>query len=287
MPTPLPHPTAPIARRRLLGACIAAGAAATTLMTFPLAQAQERLRITGTGSGTGGMQLVLQAFLRANAGVQGEVVPAIGSGGGIRAVIDGKIEVAVSNRPPNDKELALAPLQTTAYARTPFVVAVHKDLGVTQLSHEQLAVLYGEGAAAFPSGRRARPVLRLADATDTELMKSISPAVASAITAASGRRGLLDAATDSETADLIERTPGAFGPSTLALIESEKRPLVALAIDGVQPSVANLVNGKWKLVKPLYLVVGPQSGALAQRFVAFVRSAEGRRLLASAGHAEP
>jgi phosphate transport system substrate-binding protein len=245
------------------------------------------LRIAGTGSGTGGLQLALQAFMHANPGVKGEVLPAIGSSGGIRAVIDGKIEVAVSNRAPNDKELALAPLQSTAYARTPFVVAVHKDLGVAQISREQLAALYGEGAVAFPNGRRARPVLRLADATDTNIMKSISPEVASAIDAASGRRGLLDAATDSETADLIQRTPGAFGPSTLALIESEKRPLVALAIDGVEPSVGNLANGKWKLMKPLHIVTGPQSGALAQRFVAFVRSPECRRLLAAAGHAEP
>ena len=265
----------------------APGLAVALMLALQPAAAQERLRITGTGSGTGGLQLVLQAFLRANPGVQAEVLPAIGSSGGIRAVIDGKIEVAVSNRAPNDKERALAPLQSTAYARTPFVVAVHKGLGVTALSHEQLAALYGEGAAAFPNGRRARPVLRLADAADTDIMKSISPAVGSAITAAAGRRGLLDAATDSETADLIERTPGAFGPSTLALIESEKRPLVALAIDGVQPSVANLMNGTWKLMKSLHLVTGPQSGAPAQRFVAFVRTPEGRRLLAAAGHAEP
>lgn len=271
------------ARRFLLGAAITFSG----LLAWHPAQAQERLRITGTGSGTGGMELALQAFLRANPGVQGAVLPAIGSNGGIRAVVDGKIEVAVANRAPNEKEMAMAPLQHAAYARTPFVVAVHKDLGIKQLTNEQLAALYGEGMAAFPDGRRARPVLRLADDADTKIMRSISPSVASAIDAASKRRGLLDAATDSETADLIERTPGAFGPSTLALIESEKRPLMALAIDGVQPSVANLESGKWKLSKPLFIVTGPQSGSAALRFVAFVRSPEGRRLLAAAGHAEP
>jgi phosphate transport system substrate-binding protein len=271
------------ARRRLLcfGMTLAALTAAQASTT------QERLRISGTGSGTGGMQVLLDAFRAANPTALGEVLPAVGSSGGIRAVIDGKLEVAVSNRPPNDKELALAPLQSQAYGRTPFVLAVHKSLGVTQLSHEQVAALYAEGAATFPNGRRARPVLRLADATDTNIMKSISPAVASAIDAATGRRGMLDAATDSETADLIERTPGAFGPSTLALIQSEGRPLVAVALDGVQPTVANLASGKWRLMKPLYIITGPQSGPLAQRFVAFVRSAEGRRVLAAVGHAEP
>jgi phosphate transport system substrate-binding protein len=252
-----------------------------------VASAQEELRISGTGSGTGGMSLVLQAFRKANPGVAGVVLPAVGSAGGIRAVAHGKLEVAVSNRPPNEQELAIAPLRSQRYARTPFVIAVHKDLGISAIGSDQLVALYAEGAVQFANGRRARPILRLSDAADTAIMKSISPAMARPIDAATGRRGMLDGTTDSDTADLIERTPGAFGPSTLALIESEKRPLTALAIDGVVPTAANLTNGSWKLQKSLYIVTGPQSGALAERFVAFVRSAEGRRILNAAGHVDP
>ena len=95
--------------------------AALTGLCPTAAVAQESLRITGTGSATGGMQLLLQAFLRTRPGVAGEVLPALGSAGGIRALIDGKIDVAVSNRAPNDKERALAPLQAITYARTPLV----------------------------------------------------------------------------------------------------------------------------------------------------------------------
>jgi phosphate transport system substrate-binding protein len=252
-----------------------------------ITSAQERLRITGTGSGTGGMAVLAQAFVRANPGVQIDVSPALGSSGGIRALIDGKIELAVSNREPNDKERAMAPLKFFTYARTPLVIAVHKDLGVTSLTSDQLAALYGEGGAAFPNGKRARPVLRMSDATDTAIVKSISPAVAAAVTAATGRRGMLDGTTDSDTADLLERTPGAVGPSTLALIESEKRPLVALAIDGVAPTLANLSNGQWKLQKPLIMVMAEKAGPVVQQFVAFVQSAEGQRIMAAAGHGQP
>ena len=232
------------------------------------AAAQEGLRVTGTGSGTGGMQLLMEAFLRANPGVQGEVLPALGSSGGIRALIDGKIELAVSNRAPNAKDAALAPTQSFVYARTAVEMTVHKDVGVTSLTSDELAGLYADGGASFPTGRRARPVLRFSDALDMGIVKSFSPAVAAAIDAASSRHGLLDGATDSDTADLIERTPGAFEPSTLALIESEKRSLRVLA------------NGQWKHQKPLIMVMPEKPGALAQRFVAYVKSAEGRRMSA-------
>ena len=164
---------------------------------------------------------------------------------------------------------------------------MHKNLGVTSITSDQLAVLYGAGAPAYPNGHRARPVLRMSDATDTRIVRSISPAVAAAVDAAASRRGMLDGTTDSNTADLLESTPGAFGPSTLALIESEKRPLVALSIDGVSPSLANLDNGQWKLQKPLFLVMPEDLSPQAQRFVEFVQSTEGRFIIASVGHGKP
>lgn len=271
------HP--PLPRRPLLlaslGACL-----------LPAARASTTLRITGTGSGTGGMQILANAFMRAQPGSRVEVLPALGSSGGIRALIDGRLDLALSNRPANAKEMAQRPLQSTAYARTPFVVAVHRDLGVHALSLQQLAGLYAEGGATFPNGQRARPVLRLADATDTELLKRFGPEVAAAIDVAMQRRGMLDAATDTECADLIQSTPGAFGPSTLAQIDSEKRPLRALTIAGTAPTLAHLASGRWPHFKTLYLVLPQQASALQQQFASFVMSRAGRGLLAAAGHGE-
>lgn len=275
--------------RRALAAGLGLGLGLATLTALcpTAALAQERLRITGTGSGTGGMKLLLETFLRRHPGVAGDVLPALGSSGGIRALTDGKIDVALSNRMPTDKERALAPLQAVTYARTPLVIAVHKGLGISALTSAQLAALYGDGGPSFANGQRARAVLRLADATDTAIVKSISPAVAAAIEAAAGRRGVLEGTTDSDTADILERTPGAFGPSTLALIESENRPLVALTLDGVAPTLANLANGSWKPHKPLIMVLADKPTPLVQQFVAFVQSAQGRRIMAAAGHGQP
>ena len=98
---------------------------------------------------------------------------------------------------------------------------------------------------------------------------------------------MLDGATDSDTADLLERTPGAFGPSTLAAIESERRPLVPLTIDGVAPSLDNLANDRRKLHKPLIMVLPAKPSPQTVQFVAFARSAGGRRILAAAGHGLP
>jgi phosphate transport system substrate-binding protein len=223
--------------------------------------------------------------MRAHSRMRVEVLPPTGSAGGIRAVIEGQADMAVSHRPPTLAERARAALDVLPYSRTPFVIAVHRDLGIDRIGAAELARLYREEAATFGNGRRARPVLHLADAMDTELLRSISPAVASSFDRSAARCNLLDAATDAHCADLIERTPGAFGPSTLALIESDMRPLKPLVIDGFPaPTPEHVTSGAYPWSKPLLLVHAGHAAPTVERFVDFACSGPARRLLAMAGY---
>jgi phosphate transport system substrate-binding protein len=251
------------------------------------AAAADTIRIGGTGSGTGGMRLLAEAFMRAEPGTDVAVLPAVGSTGGINAVMAGKLEVAVSNRVPTAKEISEAAplaLPTVKYARTPFVMVVHKDLGVTQLNAAQLAAVYADGPATYPNGKRARPVLRLTDSGDTAVLKSFAPEVAMAVDLAATRRGMLNANTDSESADMATSVPGAIAMSTLAQIESERRPLVALTIDNKLPSLANLESGSYPYFKTLYLVTRADASPATRRFAEFVGSVAARKLLEANGH---
>lgn len=281
---PCSFSNASLVRRRLLGA---GAAAALGLGAMPRAWAavSEPLRIAGTASGTAGLALLGQAYKRAHPAAQIEVLPASGSAGGIRAVIDGRADLAVSHRPPTLAERSRAALDTLPYSRTPFVLAVHRELGIDRLSADELAALYRDEAATFGNGRRARPVLHLADTLDTELLRSISPKVAAGFEQAAARCGALDAASDAHAADLIERTPGAFGPATLALIEAEMRPLKALTIEGFPaPTPEQVTSGRYPWSKPVLLVHAGEPSAAVQRFVDFACSSGARKLLAMAGH---
>jgi phosphate transport system substrate-binding protein len=147
--------------------------------------------------------------------------------------------------------MARVNLSVFEYSRTPIGVAVIQELGVNKLTPDDLARLLSEVAATFPNGTRARPVMRLVDATDTKLVQSFQPSVAVTIAQVTAQRGMLNANTDSEAADLVEKTPGAFAASTLPQILSEKRPLVALTVGDLEPGVANHASGKYPYFKPL------------------------------------
>jgi phosphate transport system substrate-binding protein len=209
------------------------------------------------------------------------VLPAIGSRGALRGVREGRLNVALTNLAPEGS--AADGLRIVEYAQTPFVMAVRNDLPVQQLSSAELARLYGDDGR-FPDGTRARPVMRPGDDVDNQLIASHSPAVASALRAALERPGMLSAATDSDTADLIEATPGAFGGSTLAQMLSERRRMRALEVDGQPPTVEGLRNGRYRLFKRLYAITRAAPGAEVEAFIRFLLSAPGRAVLGAHGH---
>ena len=164
------------------------------------------------------------------------------------------------------------------------MVATRKG-GIDGLSLTQLAELYGGRQTRWADGQPVRLVLRPANDGDTALLASFSPAVKAGLDTAMARDGMVVALTDQDSADAIERLPGALGTSSLALLSAEHRRARALAIDGVMPTVATVVNGRYPFVKTMLLVAKAPVPPAVSQFLAFVASDAGRRILAEHGHA--
>lgn len=244
--------------------------------------AAEEIRIGGTGTALGTMRLLGNEFTARNADVRITIVPNLGSSGGIKAVTSGAIGLAVASRPMNEDERKLGAVEIP-YARTPFVFAVSVRSPVTAITSGDLADIYGGKMVTWADGSPVRIVLRPESDRDTEIVKSISPEVRRGLLAAQARPGVRFSVTDQEAAGDLERIPGAVGPSSLALIVSEKRALRALTLDGKEPTLANAASGAYPYQKQLSFVTGARRPAAVERFVAFVRSPAGQKILAGNG----
>lgn len=246
------------------------------------AQAQE-IRIGGTGSALGTMQVLARAYGETRPAAKITVLPSMGSSGGIKALQAGAIQIAVSSRPLSEAE-SQAGAVAVEYGRTPFVFATSASNRAAGIKTQDLVDFYAGKVDEWPDGSKLRLVLRPIGDSDGETIKSISPAMRDAKVAAERRQGMVFTVTDQDTARSIETVPGALGPSTLALLLSEKRTLKALALDGVVPSAQTLANGSYPLSKQMLIVTGPKTPPDAQAFVAYVRSAAGRDILQQTGH---
>ena len=257
--------------------------AAIFMLPMACAVAAEEIKIGGSGATLGTIQLLAAAFAKQTPDFQATLVPSLGSGGSIKAVVGGAIDLAATARPMNADERALGATEIE-YGRTPFVFAVSERSKVTAITSLQLAEIYAGRMVSWPDGSPIRIVLRPPNDIDTAMVKSISPEMGEALSVAEQRRGVAMAMSDQEAANDIDRIAGAIGPSSISLMIAEKSPLRALRLDGVEPTPAKIASGAYRHYKRLFLVTGAKPKVATQRFIAFVQSPAGRKVLAQTGH---
>ena len=246
---------------------------------------ENALHIGGTGSGIGTMELMAAAFQKKHPGIGVHVLPSIGSAGGIKAVAAGKLDIAVTSRPLKPEEKS-PELIEEPYGNTPLVFASDAANPLRNLAMEEIEALYSGARTIWPDKRQVRLVLRPLTDAYTVYLESFSVNMKAAVAKAHAVPGVFVGATDHEAAEQIEKTPGAFGVTSLSMILSKKKRLRVFAVDGTEPTTKNLVSGRYPYFMTLSLVyrTGSYSGVVKD-FVEFVYSKEGRRILEEAGHA--
>jgi len=256
----------------------------TSFRLIPPAFAEEVLKIGGTGFALSSMELVAKGFEKSNQGIKVSVIfPSLGSSGGIKAVSKGAIHIGLSARPLKEEELKLG-LSSIKSAKTPLVFVTREDVNISGLNTKEIAKIYRGETATWPDGKLIRLVLRPASETDILLVKKISTEMGQAVDTALSRKGMQIAMTDQDCLDFLEKASGGFAISTLAQLISEKRQLKILSFNGVPPSLKNLRDGSYPLFKELYLVTKTEPSILVRKFIDFVRSSQGRKILEESGN---
>ncbi|HVZ53000.1 MAG TPA: substrate-binding domain-containing protein [Pseudolabrys sp.] len=257
----------------VLAICLAAS------LTGIDAAAADVLRAGGTGSSIGLLSQAGAAFT-AESGIKLEVIPSLGSTGALRALADGKLDLAASARPLNAQEKA-AGLRQVAVLRTPFVLVTSKP-NPGGLKASDLPRIFSEPKPVWADGSSMRLILRPRSEADTALLGAMYPGLDKAIEALRLRPEVPVAATDQDNTRLAERMPFSLTGTTLAQVETEKSDLHIVPLDGVAPTFANFENGSYPYAKRLYFVVSATGAPAALEFMKFLRSPRGLKVLREA-----
>lgn len=260
-----------------------ASAFSLILLGFAGTAYAESLRIGGTGVALGGMVLLGAAFEEENPGTEIQVLPSLGSSGGVKALVAGAIDLAVSSRPLKDAERDTG-ASDQLYATTPLVLVTSRSTDADTVSMAQLVDAYSGAMTHWPSGTPIRVVLRPVSETDTQLLRGLSEDMASAVDLAHARPGLVTAINDQDNAGTLERLEGSLGLVALGQITSEKRTLRVLTFNQGTPQAGGGQDGSAALVKQLYLVKTDAIKPLASAFLSYVFSPEGQALLVKLDH---
>lgn len=235
----------------------------------------ERITVGGTGAAMAFLRQIGQAFT-AQTGIDVEVLPGIGSGGALRALGDGVLDIAVSGRPLNAEEKTRG-LSVAFSLRTPFMLATSQPKP-QRMSLAELLEAFDPGTKVWPDGEPIRVILRPRQESDTALMAESFPGLAAAMAAARRRPDVPIAATDQDHATLAEDTPGSLVGITYLQAVMERRKLTFVTIDDVAPTLENFEKGIYPHAKTLAFVTSARLKPAVDRFLGFVRSDEGETI---------
>lgn len=247
------------------------------------ASAETVLKTGGSGFGLGVMEILAEAYKKSHPGVRIIIVPSLGSSGGIKALLNGSLDFAVSGRPLKEDEKSRGG-NAMELARTPFVFIVNGKVNKHDITTRELENIYSGRMAAWPGGALLRLVLRPKTESDTAIIKGISPAMEQALESAQAREGMIMAITDQDSASAVDRVAGALGGGALTQVLTEKRPVRILSLNGVRPSIKGIRDGSYPLAKTLYLVTSQKTPEAARQFIAFIGSKTGREILSKYGN---
>lgn len=249
------------------------------------APAKDLVRIGGTGMGLRAMERLGEQLTGSNANIAVQVLPSLGTTGGINALLGGAIEIALAARTltpaEQQKGLLQAACMTTALV---FATSKARSTGAEEdITSAQLPALYTDSHPLWPDRTPMKIILRSQTGSEVPYLVGKIPAMAAAFDLAYKRVGMPIGMTDQENVDLALKTQGSLAITTLLQIRAEDAGLRPLRFDGVAPSAASVGDGRYALPLPMCLVMSEKPSPAAAQVVAYMKTQKGAALLRDFG----
>lgn len=243
----------------------------------PQGPAANQLNISGSTSVAPFIEHLADTYHREH-GESTVFVQSLGSTAGIEAALNGVAGLGMSSRDLATEEAEQ--LEQLVIARDALAVIVHPSNPVQNLSLAQVQAIFSGSVQSWAEvggpDRRITVVVREAGSGTfgafEELVMEGAP-----ITRAALRQG-----SNGAIRQLVSLDPDAIGYISLGIVDPT---VTAVAIDGVEPSVAHVLSGTYTFVRP-FLLVWPKGKALdplAQAFMDYVMSPSAQEELARMG----
>lgn len=237
----------------------------------------ESITIAGTGDSQHLLRELAKTFERQYPGKQIQVPNSVGSGGGIKLLQAGRVELARIARPLKPKEQEEG-LQHRIFAYSPVVFVANLPEPCLQSisAHDYLDIISGKTTNWNQLGDCPDHKIYVANREDGDSSKEVIdrhiPA-ARKITTLVGRTIY----STPEAYETLNRYPYSFG--YLPQAEIHKDNLTMLAFEGVSASKENVQQGHYELTVPLGIAWRGQPSGLTKTFLDFLFSSEARELM--------
>jgi phosphate transport system substrate-binding protein len=198
-----------------------------------------------------------------------------GSSAGIEAVRTRAAHIGMSSRSlmPTEKDLYAVPI-----ARDAIAVIVHPENKVRDLTLTQIRKIFSGAVVNWKElGGPPRPIVLFTREEGSGTREAFQKLV---MEKEEINLGSLVQDSNGAIRQVVANDPNAIGYISLGLVNKQVK---ALRISDVEPTVANIENGSYTLVRPFLFVFNDKPAGEAKAFVDFVLSSKAQKLLAQEG----
>jgi phosphate transport system substrate-binding protein len=242
------------------------------------AASAEELVIAGTGDSQNMLRLIAPAFEKIYPEIKVKIPNSVGSSGGISAVTAGQVSLARTARRVKSSEAA--DLVEYRFAISPVVFVAHPSAGgVSNVESTQVMDIYAgkitDWMALNGPSNRLYAVNREKGDSSRNVLEKVLP----------GLSGLDSKAkvfySTPETVSALNDHQYTFG--YLPMSEAAHANLKVLTVDGIQPSMENIITGKYPYVVDYYFVSKGDAKGVAKAFIDFTRSELSQKIISDFG----
>jgi phosphate transport system substrate-binding protein len=250
------------------------------VFTAAAASGQQRIVVGGTGDSQKLLRKIAAIFEENFKNTVIEVPDSIGSGGGIRAVAAGRIDLARVARPFLKKEEKLG-LTYRPFALCPISFVVHQSVtGVETITTDEIIGIYSGRITEWKElgGAKGKiyPIIR---EPGDSCMRVLEERLSGFSEIVHPKAYIVY--TTPETIKVLSLHKNTFGFLPLAMIKNTN--LKILKVNGIVPSPDNIRNGQYRLTVPFGIVYKGKPEGLSKRFIDFLFSEKAKEIIMEYG----
>ena len=247
------------------------------------AQSGDRIVIDGSTGVTPLVAALAKAYGERHPAVTVEIGKGMGTKARIKALAGGSIDIAMASHGLVVDDIVRQGMAVQEIAKVAVVFGVNATVPATGLADNQICDIY--------SGRLVNwkelggPDLAVAPRTrpDTEVDTEIVRERVGCLAQMQMPDGVGVMPKSGDMAKALSGTAGAIGMTTMTVVQQSQARIKPLTLNGIEPSVENVRSGAYRMTRDSFLVTKAKSGPAVARFLEFVRSPEGKRVISANG----
>jgi phosphate transport system substrate-binding protein len=247
------------------------------------ASGQTVLKVDGS---TGAMPLVA-ALAKAHEARTPSLKIEIGKGLGTRARIEalrsGGIDIAVASHGLKIDELVRQGMSVDEIARTPVIFAVNSSVTIANLTQAQVCSIYSGAVTNWKQANGNDLAIAARTRPDSEVDAEVVRDGIACLKTLKMPPEVKVMERGGDMARELAATAGAIGMTTTTVADQSSGKIRALSLDGTAPTEANVRAGTYRLVREVFLVIKTSASPAVQSFIAFVKSADGAKVITANG----